>query len=82
MPVPVGPPRPDVDDGLAVDVDDERATAEPAAGEQPGEDADDVGEPRVGGPLNAARQTLFSTKERHDVMELTMPQRSADGANR
>ena len=35
---------------------DERATAEPATGEQPGEDADDVGEPGIGGSLHAARQ--------------------------
>ena len=61
---PVGPARPDVDDRLAVDVDRQGSAAEAAAGKQPGEDADDVCEPRVGGSLHAARQALFSAKKR------------------
>ena len=51
---PIGEPRPDVDDGFAVDIDHEGTPAEAATGKQPGEDAHDVREPRIGCAVQAA----------------------------
>ena len=62
-PVPVRPPRPYVDDGLAVDVDRQRTATEPTAWEQAGEDAHDVSEARVGCALHVARQAFPGSQE-------------------
>ena len=60
----VGPPRPDVDDRVPVDVDRKGPTAEPSAREQTCEHADDIGKPRIGGTLHTAGQPFFGAKQR------------------
>ena len=50
-------PGPDVDDGLAVQVDGKRAAAEPASGEQLREGPHGAGEVRV-------RRALYAVRER------------------
>ena len=61
--IPVGPPCPDVDDRLAVDEYRQRSPAEPAAGEQAGEDAYDVSETGVGGALHIAWQAFLGSQQ-------------------
>ena len=68
----VGPACPHIDNGSAVDVDGQRATTEPSAREQSGEDSDDVSEAGVSSALDVARQPFPRPQSDAFVIEPTM----------
>ena len=72
LPGPVGPASPDVGDRFAVDVDSQRPAAEPATGKEPGEDADDVRESRIGGPCTPRGRPSSARRSDDVVIEPTM----------
>ncbi len=51
--LPIGPPRPDIDDLATVDINRQCPTPELAAGVQPSKGTDDSGETGVAGTLHA-----------------------------
>src|ERR1700694_652188 len=69
----IRPPGPDVHDGLTIQVDRQRAAAEPASGKQLGEAADRAGEVGVSRPLNTMRERCAAVPDlrvRHNVLNL------------